>query len=160
MQVQKNWTSSRVPRPESLTWDKLFRRFLAFLTMESMWEFHFKSLETLRPSILALATNSVGMPLTTTGSKDVVFLVLKLCAVPCLSSRLVETYPRKRGWPGCHGGLDVTVLVLAYCLRNSRIVDVFPEIDGRNIKLVDHEDEQPWPQSCASGNPRPYNTPF
>ena len=153
MQVQKNWTSSRVPRPESLSWDKLYRRFLAFLTMESMRQFHFKSLEKLRPSILALATNSVGMPLTTTRSKDVVFLVLKLCAVQ-------KTYPRKRGWPGCHGGLDVTVLVLAYCLRNSRIVDVFPEIDGRNITLVDHDDEQPLPQFCALGNPRPYNTPF
>ena len=46
----------------------------------------------------------------------------------------------------------MTVLVLAYCLRNSRIVDVFPEIDGRNIKLVDHEDEQPWPQFCAKFN--------
>ena len=77
MQVQKNWTSPRVPRPERLSWDKLYRHFWAFLIMESMWEFHFKSLETLRPSILAVATNSIGLSLTTTGSKDVVFLVLK-----------------------------------------------------------------------------------
>ena len=45
--------------------------------MESMWEFHFKSLETLRPGILAVATNSIGMSLTTMWSNDVVFLVLK-----------------------------------------------------------------------------------
>ena len=77
MQVQKNWTRSRVPRPERLSWDKLYRHFLAFLIMESMWQFHFKSLKTLRPSILGLATNSIGMPLTTTRWKDVVFLVLK-----------------------------------------------------------------------------------
>ena len=56
MQVQKNWTSSRVPGPERLSWDYLYRLFLTFLIMESMWQFHFKSLETLRPSILALET--------------------------------------------------------------------------------------------------------
>ena len=77
MQVQKNWTSSQVPRPERLSWDKLYRRFLAFLMMESMWQFHFKSLETLRPSILPLINNSIGMPLTTTESNEVAFLVLK-----------------------------------------------------------------------------------
>ena len=42
-----------------------------------MWQFHFKSLEMLRPSILALVTKSIGMPLTTTGSKEVGLLVLK-----------------------------------------------------------------------------------
>ena len=58
------------------------------------------------------------------------------------------------------GGLDVTVLVLAYFLREGGIVDVFPEISGRNFKLVDHDDEQPWPQFSALGNPRRYNIPF
>ena len=77
MQVRKNWTSSRVPSPKRLRWDKLYRRFLALLMLESMWKLHFKSLETLRSSILALVTNSIGMLLTTTGSKYVVFLVLK-----------------------------------------------------------------------------------
>ena len=48
----------------------------------------------------------------------------------------------------------MTVLVLAYCLRDSRLVDVFPEIAGRNIKLVDHDDEQPWPQIIV-----PWGTP-
>ena len=48
----------------------------------------------------------------------------------------------------------MTVLVLAYCLRDGRIVDVFPEIVGRNIKLVDHDDEQPWPQIIV-----PWGTP-
>ena len=37
----------------------------------------FQIITTLRPSILALATTSIGMSLTTTGSNDVVFLVLK-----------------------------------------------------------------------------------
>ena len=60
IQVQeKNWINSRVPRPERLSWDKLYKRFLAFLIMESMWQFHFKSLEMLRPSILALVTKSI-----------------------------------------------------------------------------------------------------
>ena len=77
IQVQKNWTNSRVPRPERLSWDKLYKHFLAFLIMESMWQFHFKSLEMLRPSILALVTKSIGIPLTTTGSKEVGLLVLK-----------------------------------------------------------------------------------
>ena len=36
----------------------------------------------------------------------------------------------------------MTVLVLAYS-SNGGIVDVFPEIGGRNIKPVDHDDEQP-----------------
>ena len=48
----------------------------------------------------------------------------------------------------------MTVLVLAYCLRDGRIVDVFPEIVGRNIKLVDHDDEQPWSQIFV-----PWGTP-
>ena len=43
-----------------------------------MWQFHFKSLEMLRPSILALVPKSIGMPLTTTGSTEVGFLVLKI----------------------------------------------------------------------------------
>ena len=37
----------------------------------------FQITATLRPSILALATDSIGMPLTATGSNDLVFLVLK-----------------------------------------------------------------------------------
>ena len=60
IQVQKKWTNTRVPRPERLNWDKLYKRFLAFLIMESMWQFHFKSLEMLRPCILALVTKSIG----------------------------------------------------------------------------------------------------
>ena len=41
----------------------------------------------------------------------------------------------------------MTVLVLAYCLRDGGTVAVvFPDIVGRNIKLVDHDDEQPWYQ--------------
>ena len=52
----------------------------------------------------------------------------------------------------------MTVLVLAYCLRDGGIVDAFPEIGGRNIKLVDHDDEKPWGQFCALWNPRRYNT--
>ena len=37
IQVQKNWTNSWVPRPECLSWDKLYKRFLAFLIMESLY---------------------------------------------------------------------------------------------------------------------------
>ena len=48
----------------------------------------------------------------------------------------------------------MTVLVLAYCLRDGRIVDVFPEIIGRNIKLVDPDDGQPWSQIFV-----PWETP-
>ena len=49
----------------------------------------------------------------------------------------------------------MSVLVLTYCLRDGRIVDVFPEIVGRNIReLVDHDDEQPWPQIFV-----PWGTP-
>ena len=155
MQVQKNWTSPRVPRPERLSWDKLYRRFWAFLIMESMWEFHFKSLETLRSSILALATNSIGMPSTTTGLKGVVFLVLKFMRSPLHFVSFSWNFSEEaRVDQGVDGGLDVTVLVLAYCLRDGRIVDVFPEIVGKNIKLVDHHDGQPWPQIFV-----PWETP-
>lgn len=77
IQVQKNWTNSRVPRPARLSWDKQYKRFLAFLIMELMWQFHFKSIEMLRTSILALVVRSMGLPLTTTGSKKVGLLVLK-----------------------------------------------------------------------------------
>ena len=49
----------------------------------------------------------------------------------------------------------MTVLVLAYCLRDGGTVAVvFPEIVGRNIKLVDHDDEQPWSQIFV-----PWGTP-
>ena len=54
IQVQKNWTNSRVLRPQRLSWDKLYKRFLAFLIIDSMWQFHFKSLEMLRPVIIWL----------------------------------------------------------------------------------------------------------
>ena len=141
MQVQKNWSSQRVPRQERLSWGKLYRRFLAFLIMESMWEFHFKSPETLRTSILAVATNSIGMPLTTTGSKDLVFLVLKfMCSSLHFVSFSWNLSTEGRVDQGVDSSLDVTVLALAYCLRDGRIVDVVPEIGGRNIKLVDHDD--------------------
>ena len=56
---------------------------------------------------------------------------------------------------GVDSGLDVTVLVLAYCLRDGRIVDIFLEIGGKNIKLVDHDDEQPWPPIVCLGEPPP-----
>lgn len=39
VQVQKNWCSSRVPRAEHLSWDKLRQPFLAFTIIESMWQF-------------------------------------------------------------------------------------------------------------------------
>ena len=138
MQVQKNWTSPRVPRPERLSWDKLYRRFWAFLIMESMWEFHFKSLETLRPSILAVASHSIN------------FMSSSLYLVSFSWNFSEEA----RVDQGVDGGLDVTVLVLAYCLRDGRTVDVFPEIVGRNIKLVGHDDEQPWSQIFV-----PWGTP-
>ena len=130
--------------------------------MESMCEFHFKSLETLRPSILAVATNSIGIPSTTTRLKDVVFLVLKFIHSSLHFVSFGWNFSKEaRVDQGVDGGLDVTVLVLAYCLRDGRIVDVFPEIVGRNIKLVDHHDGQPFgPKFCALGNPRRYNTPF
>ena len=112
--------------------------------MESMWEFHFKSLEALRSSILAVATNS----LTTTGLKAVVFLVLKFMRSSLhLVSFSWNFSDEARVDQGVDGHLDVTVLVLSYCLRDGRIVDVFPEIVGRNIMLVDHHDGQPWPQT-------------
>ena len=88
---------------------------------------------------MALVTNSIGMPLTTTGSNDVVFLVLK-----CMRSSLHFV---------SLGGLDVTVLVLAYSLREGGIVDVFPEISGRNFKLVDHDDEHHGPNLVPWGTP-------
>ena len=62
---------------ERLSWDKLYKRLLAFLMMLSMWQFHLKSLDMLRRSILALAARSIGIPSTTTGSNKVVLLVLK-----------------------------------------------------------------------------------
>ena len=37
----------------------------------------FQITKTLRPSILALVTNSIGMPITTMESNDVLFFVLK-----------------------------------------------------------------------------------
>jgi len=36
IQVQKNWTSPRGPRPEGLSWDKPYKRFLALLIMKSL----------------------------------------------------------------------------------------------------------------------------
>ena len=119
--------------------------------MESMWEFHFKLLETLRSSILAVATNS----LTTTGLKAVVFLVLKFMRSSLHFVSFSWNFSDEaRVDQGVDGHLNVTVLVLAYCLRDGRIVDAFPEIVGRNIKLVDHHDGQPWPQTFG-----PWGTP-
>ena len=83
------------------------------------------------------------MPSTTTGLKDVVVLVLKFMRS---SLHFVSFFEEARVDQGVDGGLDVTVLVLDYCLRDGRIVDVFPEIVGRNIKVVDYHDRQPWPQ--------------
>lgn len=40
--------NSRIPWPERLSWDKIYKRFLAFLIIESMWQFHFRPRETLR----------------------------------------------------------------------------------------------------------------
>lgn len=37
----------------------------------------------------------------------------------------------------------MTVLVLTYRLRDIGIVEVFPEIGGRNIELIDHDNMQP-----------------
>ena len=52
----------------------------------------------------------------------------------------------------------MTVLVLTYRLRDIGIVEVFPEIRGRNIELIDHDNKQP--QFCALRNPRQDHTPF
>ena len=82
------------------------------------------------------------MPSTTTGLKDVVVLVLKFMRS---SLHFVSFFEEERVDQGVDGGLDVTVLVLDYCLRDGRIVDVFPEIVGKNIKVVDYHDRQPWP---------------
>ena len=110
IQVQKNWTNSRVPRSERLSWDKLYKRFLAFPTMKLMWQFHVKSLEMLGPSILALVVRSMGLPLTTTGSKELGLLVLKFIRSYCISFRLVETYPRSHGFLGCQQQLKCDCL--------------------------------------------------
>ena len=97
------------------------------------------------------------MPSTTTGLKDVVVLVLKFMRS---SLHFVSFFEEARVDQGVDGGLDVTVLVLDYCLRDGRIVDVFPEIVGRNIKLVDYDDEQPWYQILCLEEPRPVQHPI
>ena len=61
---------------------------------------------------------------------------------------------------GVNSGLDVTVLVLAYGLRDSGIVEVFPEIGGRNIEFVNYDDKQSWPYFWTLRNLRRDHTPL
>lgn len=105
-----------------------------------MWQFHFRSLETLWPTFLALVNNSVGMPLTTTELKDMVFLVQKLIHRSLhfdsftwnMSAVAQLTKVSTATWN------SVTVLARAYRLRDSSIIDVFPEIGGRKSSLNSH----------------------
>ena len=57
------------------------------------------------------------MPSTTTGLKDVVVLVLKFMRS---SLHFVSFFEEARVDQVVDGGLDVTVLVLDYCLRDGR----------------------------------------
>ena len=96
---------------ERLSWDKLYKRLLAFLMMLSMWQFHLKSLDMLRRSILALAARSIGIPSTTTGSNKVVLLVLKFIRSSLhLVSLSWKSYLRTHGLPGCQQRLGYNSL--------------------------------------------------
>ena len=96
---------------ERLSWDKLYKRLLAFLMMLSMWQFHLKYLDMLRRSILALAARSIGIPSTTTGSNKVVLLVLKFIRSSLhLVSLSWKSYLRTHGLPGCQQRLGYNSL--------------------------------------------------